>query len=89
VSRYHGNHEECPGCELTYGKFRTGLTYDEVRKMLWDNSPDRDDWSYKRRGTILGSWHAMKKQLWERHVEGCYDPEVDAIVDRYGEEVPF
>jgi hypothetical protein len=84
VSRYHGNSEQCFGCGISYGDFRTGLTYREVWLMLADNSTDPSDWKYKRRGTILGNWHAIKQQLWERHKEEC----VEAIETRTG-EVPF
>lgn len=62
MSRYRGNARTCPHCGLQYGKFRTGFTYHEVYHMMWSHPQ-------KRRNTILGSWHALKKQLWERHIE--------------------
>lgn len=32
------------------------------------------EWTYKRRGTVLGQWHAIKRQLWEKHKEACGRP---------------
>lgn len=86
MSRYSGNSQECPGCGVTYGDFRTGLTYREVRQMLWDYSPDPAEWTYKRRGTVLGNWFAIKQQLWARHVEECWNANVETTV---GAGVPF
>ena len=71
MSRYKGNGEKCPGCDLTYGKMRTGFTYRAIYQMLVDYSPDPIDWKYKRPGTILGMWHQTKKELWVQHLEGC------------------
>jgi hypothetical protein len=68
MSRYKGNGDACPHCKLTYGRFRSGLTYQDVFVMLMDYSDDRTEWRNKRRGTILGKWHQCKKELWERHV---------------------
>jgi hypothetical protein len=62
VSSYRGNHEACPHCGVRYGRFRTGFTYHEVYHMMWQHPQ-------KRRNTILGSWHQLKKELWSRHVE--------------------
>lgn len=71
MSRYKGNSDRCPHCGLTYGRFRTGLTYQDVVGWLWDNSEDSADWRYKRRGTILGLWHQTKKEFWEEHIRAC------------------
>jgi len=67
VSRYCGNAARCPGCGITYGDFRTGLTYREVWQMLWH----RTEYRYKRRGTVLGLWHSIKKSEWEHHTSRC------------------
>jgi hypothetical protein len=69
MSRYKGNAEKCPHCRITYKLFRTGHTYDEVKKMMWDYSPDPTDWKYKRRGTVLGKWFQIKQELWEQHTK--------------------
>lgn len=67
MSNYRGNAEQCPHCRVTYKRFRSGLTYQDVWSMLADNSPDPADWRYKRRRTILGAWHQFKRELWQRH----------------------
>lgn len=54
---------------LTYKEFRTGLTFYEVYQMLWSNSEDSKDWKYKRRGTILGMWRMLKKQMYEEYLD--------------------
>lgn len=41
----------------------------ENAAMLMDNSPDPADRKHKRRGTVLGKWHQLKKELWSRHKE--------------------
>lgn len=45
---------------IDYDDFRTGLTFAEVRQMLWVHSDDPRDWRYKRRRTVLGLWHSIK-----------------------------
>ena len=73
-----GRDKVCPhGCGLTYRKLKTGLRYFDVFVMLMDYSDDRAEWKYKRRGTILGHWHAIKKSMWDYHCDegGC---ELDA-----------
>jgi hypothetical protein len=52
---------------VTYGETRTGITYRDVWLMLWHATEFR----YKRRGTVLGLWHEIKKSEWTRHLEGC------------------
>jgi hypothetical protein len=54
---------------VTYDEFRTGLTFAEVRRMLWVGSDDPRDWRYKRRHTVLGFWHQLKLQLWAQYRE--------------------
>ena len=71
MSCYRGNHEECPCCGLTYGSFRTGLSYRAVFEMLMDNSEDPADWRNKTRHTILGKWHELKMFWWAHHLEEC------------------
>jgi hypothetical protein len=64
VSSYRGNGEECPGCGVRYGDFRTGLTYRDVYAMEYTRK-------WKRRRTILGAWHEYKRRLWAQHLEEC------------------
>lgn len=56
-----------PDAPLTYEQFRTGLTFREVRRMLWVHSDDPRDWKYKRRRTVLGFWRQLKLQLWAQY----------------------
>jgi len=67
MSNYVGNSETCKHCGITYKDFRSGFTYREVYVMLMDYSEDNADWKYKRRNTILGKWHQMKKEAWAHH----------------------
>lgn len=52
--------------EPEYDRFRTGLTYKDVHAMLYSPDPDRTTWRHRRRGSVLGYWHALKKQMWTR-----------------------
>ena len=63
--------DDCPYCGLKYEDLRTGLTFAEVRQMLWVDSPDSDDWKYKRRHGVLGMWHGIKKRMMAEHIEMC------------------
>lgn len=71
MSRYRGNSETCKVCGLIYRSFRTGLTYRDIFEWLRDESKDPADWTYKRRGTILGRWHQEKKTMWQTHLDEC------------------
>jgi hypothetical protein len=68
-SRYGSTHG-LPG----YDRFRTGLTYDDVKRMMWDESENRADWTYKRRGSVLGRWHQLKLEMYSRAVDEGMDP---------------
>jgi hypothetical protein len=71
MSRFTGNDQRCPVCGVTYGNFRTGLSYQDVFERLKDYSEDPSDWTYKRRGTVLGKWHQYKQELWKHHLDEC------------------
>lgn len=43
-----------------YDKFRTGLKYLTVRRMI-------DPSKYRRRGTVLGTWNQIKREMWYQH----------------------
>jgi hypothetical protein len=49
-----------------YDKFRTGLTFRAVRQMLNTYRPDRAEWRRISRGTVLGKWHQLKMEMWDR-----------------------
>jgi len=53
----------------TYETFRTGLTFREVRRMLWVDNPDPRTWRYARRRTVLGFWRQLKQQLWAQYLD--------------------
>lgn len=72
---------------IPYSEFRTGLTFAEVRSMLWVDSPDPKDWKYKRRGTVLGTWRAIKQQLYARYVEAWNNDTEERFDDL--EEAPW
>ena len=46
----------------SYDKFRTGLTYRAVYRMLFGRK-------YRRRRTVLGYWHQLKKEMYARYQE--------------------
>jgi hypothetical protein len=52
-----------------YDEFRTGLTFREVKRLMFDNHTDRSRWKYKRRRTVLGAWHELKLSLYYQAVD--------------------
>lgn len=70
MSRYSGNDDECEVCGLKYRDLRTGLTFADVKAMLW-KGPDPETWVYKRRNTVLGLWHQIKQSMWDEHLYHC------------------
>jgi hypothetical protein len=50
-----------------YRAFRTGLTFADVRQMLWSCSDDPKDWPNVTRHTVLGLWRQLKLEMWERY----------------------
>jgi hypothetical protein len=67
----------CPYCGLIYDEMRTGLTYSCIYSMLWSASEDPSTWRYKRRRTILGLWHSIKRDQWYDHLRYCEELEQD------------
>jgi hypothetical protein len=52
-----------------YKKFRTGLTFKEVRRMIWIDNPDPTTWPKGcSRRTVLGRWHEIKKGMFDYEV---------------------
>lgn len=49
-----------------YRRFRTGLSFSDIRQMLWSYSDDPRDWPQVSRHTVLGKWREIKLQLWEQ-----------------------
>jgi hypothetical protein len=71
MTRWSGRHETCPICGIVYETFKTGMNFGDVRMMLWTGDPNCDQWKYKRRHTVLGLWHQIKKSMWYEHVHQC------------------
>lgn len=65
----------CPGCGLEYDKFRTGMTWKEVRRLIITIGTDRKTGKtkYGRRHGVLGFWHEQKMMFWDQHVGECTD----------------
>ena len=58
--------------EVTYEQFRTGLTFKDVRELLWHEQQavkDTGNYMFVSRGTVLGRWHEIKKSMWHRFQE--------------------
>lgn len=68
MSSSYGAKHGLPG----FDEFRTGLTYQDVFNMLRDESDNPQEWKYKSRGVILGKWHQLKLELYERACENGY-----------------
>lgn len=56
---------------MRYRQLNTGLTYQAVHDMMKDYRDDPADWTYKRRHTVLGKWHQLKKEMWAYHLWEC------------------
>ena len=63
----------CPVCRERYDRFRTGMTFGEVRRLIisihWCTK--KNHVKYGRRNGTLGYWHELKLNLWESHVLSC------------------
>jgi hypothetical protein len=63
--------EVCPVCGVTYGDFRTGMTFSEVRATLNIRFSGQSDWVFIHRNRVLNKWCGIKKTLWNYHLEAC------------------
>lgn len=68
-----GAHLRCDCCGLTYQAMRTGDTFASIREEMRSGDPDPATWRYRRRGGVLGFWHAKKLRWWRYHVDQCAD----------------
>ena len=67
---------------LSYDQFRTGLTFADVRAMLWSYSDNPKDWPKGvSRHTVLGKWRQIKQDM---YAEYLYYLEIEQE-----EEIPF
>jgi hypothetical protein len=65
-----------------YNEFRTGLTFTEVRRMLWLNSEDNRNWKHVTRHTVLGKWHQIKLEMYHEYLHYNF-PEPEEV------DIPF
>lgn len=54
-------------CGATYATFRLGMTFAEVRRMMWDQRDPRRPgwWRQKRRSGVLGFARELKLHAWD------------------------
>jgi hypothetical protein len=58
-------------CGVTYAEFRTGLTFADVRRMMWCASDDPKMWRSKRRRSVLGFFRELKLNMFDAHHGYC------------------
>jgi len=68
----------CPTCGIDYRDFTTGLSFADVRQLLWTGDDRPENWRYKRRNTVLGKWRQIKAEFWNQHLDTC-DGQSDRI----------
>ena len=53
-------------CGETYENFRLGMSFRDVRRMLWDQEDPRRPgwWRQKRRSSVLGYSRELKLHAW-------------------------
>lgn len=81
MSSSWGRKRNYPG----YDKFRTGLSFEDVRQMLRQSEKHRSRHNapHDRRHTVLGYWHELKMQLYEQAVDrGLLEEKAAAGGDR-------
>lgn len=60
-------------CGATYEDFRLGMSFGDVRKMMWDQEdPSRPGWwRQKRRHCVLGYARELKLHFWDLMHGAC------------------
>lgn len=72
MSRCYLDNDICPHCGITYKKFRCSIsTFAEIKTEMYRPVKDTSKWRYKRRNSVLGYWHQLKKTEWQYHLEQC------------------
>ena len=81
---------------VSYEEFHTGFDYMDIYNQMWTASEDQADWVHKGRHQVLGRWHQMKRELYEKYLEEWengweQDNEFVAESEEFWEkaEVPF
>ena len=64
---------------LPYAKFRTGLTYQQLRAQLWNEScaarQAGREFITVRRQLVLGRWHEIKRDMYAHYVRSAHGSE--------------
>ena len=72
---HHWRAVRCSGCpeRCRYITFRTGLSFREVHAYLraLHEAGDFSRYRFKRRGTVLGVLHEIKRTGWEAWIADC------------------
>lgn len=53
---------------LTYEEFRSGLTYQDVWRMMFVANDDPTTWARKSKGSVLTLWGKLKRDLYEEYL---------------------
>lgn len=63
--------ERCEHCGTTYALFRLEAprTFREARALMFTSDPP--PWRQKRRRSVLGFWHELKRMAWQYHLDQC------------------
>jgi len=69
-----------PNPPVAYEDFRTGLTFGAVRELLGfeqDAAYKRGQYMFVSRGTVLGRWHQLKQEQYQRYLDGYVEGDED------------
>lgn len=58
-------------CGAAYDDMRTGMTFTEVKRMMFVHNDDPSTWRYRRRHSVLGYWHMLKLSFWYSAHDAC------------------
>jgi hypothetical protein len=58
-------------CGASYDEYRTGMSFAQVKELMWNASEDPRDWRWRGRRAVLGLWRELKLGFWAMEHEGC------------------
>lgn len=58
-------------CGARFDAFRTGLTFADVKQLMYVGEADPTLWRNKSRRAVLGHWHEIKRDLWDQAHGHC------------------
>jgi len=70
---------------IPYDRFKSGLTYGEVRMMLWSSNPDPSTWQPKSKGVVLRLWAKLKADLYQEYLRQ-FPPHADGGLAEAGDD---